>query len=182
MMNVSAWVSKLTYDSDAAATMTSSDANLNAVWELCRYTIEAGALDMWTDSNARQRSIDCAADDVTVMQGQYATSNELALQLFHSGAKVQELRADWEILRIIQVRNHVLHTGDLDLAARTFDFMVANLSNAHLISKTSGLVEGQQCLVDWPKGMQDNFVSSETSTITSAWVYYGLTALVDLAG
>ena len=35
---------------------------------------------MYTDSNNRQRSIDCQADLTTTAQGQYATTRELAMQ------------------------------------------------------------------------------------------------------
>ena len=66
------------------------------------------------------------------------------------------------------------------LARAQFDYLVANLSSIDMIGK-SGLVENASCLVDWPSGMMDHFVRSPTSTIASAWVYYGITTLVDMA-
>ena len=38
----------------------------------------------------------------------------------------------------------------------------------------TGLSEGTAALVDWPAGMEDRYVPSNTSTISSAWVYYGV--------
>jgi hypothetical protein len=56
------------------------------------------------------------ADDVTAMQSQYAVSSQLSLQLYAiqqaiSGGPAS--RADWSILPIIAVYNHMMHTGDL---------------------------------------------------------------------
>eukprot|EP00750_Incisomonas_marina_P012861 INCI17172.1.p1 GENE.INCI17172.1~~INCI17172.1.p1 ORF type:complete len:598 (+),score=75.71 INCI17172.1:319-2112(+) len=45
----------------AGVQLSSSDARLNAVWELCQYTLEAGTLDVNTDSNTRQRDV-CTLD------------------------------------------------------------------------------------------------------------------------
>eukprot|EP00039_Didymoeca_costata_P023297 m.6621 g.6621 ORF g.6621 m.6621 type:complete len:1050 (+) comp3560_c0_seq1:189-3338(+) len=182
--NVSAWVIKAEYNESTSASMATSNATLDAVWELCRYTIEAGPLDLYSDSNARQRSVDCQADDVTAMMGQYATSEQLALQRFAIEQSIGDgpsSRADWKILPIIATLFHTLHTGDLTLAAKEFDNLEANFSVIQSISNKTGLVEGETCLVDWPNGMRDRFVFSETSTIASAWVYYGATSLAKLA-
>ncbi len=51
---LSGW--KVHYPWDGADTsFTSSNATLNAVWELSRYTLEAASLDTYTDSNTRER-------------------------------------------------------------------------------------------------------------------------------
>ena len=41
------------YDEDSH--FSSSNATLNAVWELCRYTLDGASLDTYTDSNTRER-------------------------------------------------------------------------------------------------------------------------------
>lgn len=61
------------------------------------------------------------------------------------------------------------------------DYLVANHSCMNKIGRKSGLVENATCLVDWPTGMTDKFVRSNTSTIASAWVYKGLTTLSSMA-
>ena len=40
--------------------VTLPDADVMAVWGLSRYTVVATALDMYTDSNTRQRSVICS--------------------------------------------------------------------------------------------------------------------------
>eukprot|EP00912_Choanoflagellata_sp_UC4_P000029 UC4_evm1s20 len=146
------WVVRAKYDEASQTLINTSSTELNNVWEMCRYTIEASSLDLYSDSNARQRSADCIADDVTAMQSQYTTTSELTLQLYALQQMIFETpasRTDWQIL--------------------------------HKISATSGLVEGAMCLVDWPTNMMDRFVRSDTSTVASGWVHYGIITLSKLA-
>lgn len=123
---------------------------------------------------------------MTAMQAQYATSNELALQKF----AIQQLlasapgpftRADWAVLTIVAVHSHVMHTGDLTIAAEQFDFLLKNQSRLETISDVTGLSEGTESLVDWPPGMRDGWQDSATNTISSAWIYYGATTLASIA-
>ena len=182
--SVSAWKVHLPYDTPRSAEFASSSAPLNAVWELSRYTIEASSLDLYADSNARQRSADCAADDITALQSQLASTGELALPRFALEqllANAPADRVDWAVLPIIGIWEHMMHSGDTALAAATFDHAVANLSCLDSVSNASGLVENEEPLVDWPTGMQDRYVKSKTSTIASAWVYYGATTLERIA-
>ena len=53
-MSLSAWQTHYPYYPEDSS-FTSSNATLNAVWELCRYTLEAASLDTYTDSNTRER-------------------------------------------------------------------------------------------------------------------------------
>ena len=110
MFNVSAWVVRLTHDAPFQAAMETSSPTLDQVWELCRYTVAATALDLYSDSNARQRSVDCMADDVTAMQSHYATTTQVALQYYatqQAVSKGPDSRVDWAMLPIIAVYNHV---------------------------------------------------------------------------
>merc|ERR1711990_192711 len=77
--------------------------------------------------------------------------------------------------------DHVMHTGDLDLAAAQFDHLHSAHARIDKISASNGLVQGIEALVDWPRNMQDGYTSSTASTISSAWVYYGITSLAKVA-
>lgn len=111
--SVGAWVVRQRYEHPAA--MNSSNKNLNAVFELCRYTSEATSLDLYADSNARQRSADCMADDNVAMRLAYATSGSLALQRFMMKQALTlcgtgslgsgGCRAEWTVLPLIMVRD-----------------------------------------------------------------------------
>ena len=110
---VGAWVVRQRYENPAV--MNSSDDKLNAVFELCRYTSEATSLDLYADSNARQRSADCMADDSVAMRLAYATSGSLALQRYMMKQALTlcgtgklgsgGCRAEWTVLPLIMVRD-----------------------------------------------------------------------------
>jgi alpha-L-rhamnosidase len=113
--SVGAWVVRQRYQNPAS--MNSSNEHLNAVFELCRYTSEATSLDLYADSNARQRSADCMADDNVAMRLAYATSGSLALQQFMMKQALTlcgtgklgagTCRAEWTVLPLIMVRDHM---------------------------------------------------------------------------
>ena len=144
-------------------------------------------LDLYTDSNSRQRSTNCVADDVTSMELQYTVTDQLALQryateqvlAFTGPGDTTGGRPDWAVLGIIAVHHHAMYTGDLDLAKAQFAHLLAVHSCLQKISATSGLYEGIDALVD--NGPRDGFVTSHTSTVASAWVYYGAVRLAELA-
>ena len=46
VVDVGAWVARARYSPSAAASMQTTDADLDAVWEFCRYTSEATSLDL----------------------------------------------------------------------------------------------------------------------------------------
>ena len=191
-IELSAWVVRLPSDSreaGSAALSAPGSPLLEQVWELCRYTLAGSPLDLYSDSNARQRSVDCVADDVTAMKGQYATGTETALQRF----AIEQLlgvgpsgRVDWSVLPIDAVLDWTLHTGDLSLASATFDRLLAAHARLSLIDVGGdGLFDtttkSVQPLVDWPAGMQDRHVMSNRSTIGSAFALFAARGLATLA-
>ena len=193
---VGMWVVRASYDQGSAAQLRSSSPALAKVWELARYTSEATALDLYSDSNARQRSADCMADDNTAMRLAYATSAQLALQryamqqaltfcgsLTASGGgagSAQSCHVEWSVLALVMVRDDALHTGDLSFAQRHFDALVPS-AKADLITAEWGLVRSDDVLIDWPPGQRDRFVLTEYNAVANAWVYRGLKVLEELA-
>ena len=176
--------------------MNSSSAKLNAVWSLCQYTSLATSLDLFSDSNARQRSVDCMADDNTAMRLAYGTSAELALQRYAmlqaltvcgslakagGGGGAQSCRSEWTVLPLIMARDDALHTGDLSFIRQHYDGLVASALGG-LIDPSIGLVKSDQVLIDWPPGQRDHYVLSEYNSVANAFAYRGLRVLVELAG
>ena len=79
--NVTAWV--VTYPAAYIdKQVIVPDETLQAVWDLCQYTVVATALDLYTDSNTRQRSVICSEAMLISLYMQYATSLEFALPLY----------------------------------------------------------------------------------------------------
>lgn len=205
-LTVSAWQAEYPWDSHRQAQFKSSSSELDRVWELCRWTLEAETLDLYADSNARQRSVDCQADANVACQAQYSTSVEMALprlmteQIMNfapqqpypfpappnatggSGGYVSPNWADWTVLPAINVVNDFLYTGDDTLASRWFD----SLLEYHMyIDKINaiGLVEDPKltALIDTSGGSDDGFHASPVNAVTNAWVYYGLSQVAQSA-
>jgi hypothetical protein len=62
-----------------ATVFSSSSPALDSVWALNQNSVKYLGLDMYSDSNARQRSDACQADATTASQAQFATTAELAM-------------------------------------------------------------------------------------------------------
>ena len=194
---VSMWVVRAPYRHSTAASLSVPSEALSRVWELTRYTSEATSLDLLSDSNARQRSADCMADDTTAMRLSYATSSQLALQRYamqqaltvcgtlirpgsSGGGGAQSCHAEWIVLTLVMVRDDALHTGDLSFARQHFDALVP-AALAHLIDPQWGLVKTADVLVDWPPGQRDRFNVSVYNAVANAFAYRALRVLVELA-
>eukprot|EP00041_Stephanoeca_diplocostata_P024832 m.638946 g.638946 ORF g.638946 m.638946 type:complete len:405 (-) comp22609_c0_seq5:1597-2811(-) len=76
---LSAWVVHYPFNDATASEFDSNSPSLNRVWRLNRNSVKYLGLDMYSDSNARQRSNACQADATTACQAQVATSDELAM-------------------------------------------------------------------------------------------------------
>ena len=79
---VTAWQAKFPWGAARASRLEVSSIALWRVWNLNQHAVETLTLDAYSDSNARQRSSDCQADDTVAAQAHYATSAELGLPRF----------------------------------------------------------------------------------------------------
>jgi len=190
LVTAEAWV--LTYPASYPASFVSSSADLNAVYDFCRYTVVATALDMFTDSNTRQRSVICAeALHVNILM-QFATSTEIALQRYTLEYTISHRPsalgwAEWQALTIFSVYAFYLHTGDLSLFSSTYAHL-RNFTELSLINATTGLwtCDGRSfdCTkpeIDWPVGMRDGWVAEAADTVVSAYTYRAFLLFASMA-
>lgn len=77
-----AWQAWFPWDEPRATTFDTSSKDLDRVWQLNQNSVKTLTIDLYTDSNARQRSPDCQADAAVAAQAQFATSAELGLPKF----------------------------------------------------------------------------------------------------
>ena len=124
--NVSAWVTHYPFETVRATVFSSSSPALDSVWALNQNSVKYLGLDMYSDSNARQRSDACQADATTASQAQFAATAELAMPRYQmqmimdfthtpdkgagpnpagSGGYVSPTWADWTVLPAINVVN-----------------------------------------------------------------------------
>ena len=74
-----AWQARFPWGDARASALVTSSPDLDRVWNFVQNAVKTLTLDMYSDSNARQRSADCQADDTVAAQAHYATSAELGL-------------------------------------------------------------------------------------------------------
>eukprot|EP00038_Savillea_parva_P011094 m.195046 g.195046 ORF g.195046 m.195046 type:complete len:1141 (-) comp19371_c0_seq1:207-3629(-) len=171
--NLSAWQVWFPWDNARAAVVDTSSSALNAVWALNQNSVRALTIDLYTDSNARQRSPDCQADAAVAAQAQFAATAELgqprvmATQIMNfahqtdpwpyppptgpgahangTGGYVSPTWADWTVLPAINVVNVVLYTGDLALGTRYLNDLLAYHIYLDMLDPVSGLVVDTTC-------------------------------------
>ena len=110
------------YDGDSS--FTSNDETLNAVYDLCRYTLFSASLDTYTDSNTRERT-PYEADGIIAMSGRLLVQREF-LYPRHSHAYVLQnptWPVEWKQLDPFLGWQDYMATGEPDLAMAFTDTM-----------------------------------------------------------
>ena len=185
------WRVRYAYDEARAAVVATTSADLDRVFAFASATLRATSIDLYADSNTRQRSIDCMADDVVAALNQYSTTSELALpramsaQLMAIGPAgyISPVWADWTVLPGLSSFYDALYSGDLTFAAPLFDSLAYNHTYFSAINASSGLVEGVSglsALIDTSGGSDDGFRESPTNAVVQAWSYLGLRSFAQL--
>ena len=114
--SVSAWQVQYPYD-PSDSHFSSSSSILNAVFELCRYTLEAASLDTYTDSNTRERR-PYEADGIIAASGRSLLQRDF-LWARHSHAWVinnPTWPVEWRQLSAFLGWHDYMATGTADLA------------------------------------------------------------------
>lgn len=169
------------------AEFSSSNPDLDRVWRMCRYSIQALRLDLYQDTPARERG-PYEGDAIINQLSEYAVQRSYALARFSTRFLLR--RPTWPTeyrlqTPIIAWRDY-LATGNDTALAKDYDAMVER----QLIEaiNPSGLVEkdpGQSSqvngdLVDWPKSNLDGFVFTRVNTVINTWQYEALVALENI--
>lgn len=188
---------------DAAADFHSADVTLNAVWELCKYSMKATSFaGIYVDGD-RER-IPYEADAYINQLGHYATDREYSLArssheyLLHHATWPTE----WILQSVLMAYNDYLYTGDIRSARYYYTDLKAKLLMP--LEDSSGLIStrtGRQSpallqsihfngnalkdIVDWPHtgilglgkeqgGETDGFVFTNHNAVVNAYYYKAL--------
>ena len=188
---------------DAAAEFQSADTTLNAVWELCKYSMKATSFAGVFVDGDRER-IPYEADAYINQLGYYATDREYSLArssheylLYHA-----TWPTEWILQSVLMAYNDYLYTGDIRSARHYYTELKAKLLMA--LEDSSGLIStrtGRQNaallqsihfngkelrdIVDWPHtgilglgneegGETDGFIFTTHNTVVNAYYYKAL--------
>jgi len=184
---------------DQAATFYSSDSTLNAVWDLCKYSIKATSFTGTFIDGDRER-IPYEADAYIAQLGDYAVNKEYTLARNSSEYLITHPTwpTEWILQSVLIAWHDYLYTGDIrsveknynDLKAKS---LMALQDSTGLISTRAGKMtkevlasvhysEDLKDIVDWPHGTEtDNFVFTNYNAVVNAFYYKDLVILKTLA-
>jgi alpha-L-rhamnosidase len=183
---------------EKAAQFTSSDPTLNAVWELCRYSIAATTYaGVYVDGDRERRPYE--ADAYINQLGHYAIDREFTLARYSHEYLIQHPTwpTEWLMHSVLMAWTDYLYTGDdrsvrafyPDLQAKT---LLALARPDGLISTTNPAVskeviasihgEPLRDIVDWPAGERDGYEMRPVNTVVNAFHYRAVVLMSQIAG
>jgi hypothetical protein len=184
-----------------ASDFTCSDKDLNAIYNLCKYSTIANTFNGDYANSERERMM-YEADCYIQQMGHYAIDREFAIARYSLGNLIYHATwpTEWITHSILMVWADYLNTGNTDiingyyndLKAKT---MMALETEKGLISSRTGLQSPEflksihfngsalRDIVDWPNasnmgnrlgGESDNYEFSDYNTVVNAFYYQGL--------
>jgi alpha-L-rhamnosidase len=173
------------WDDDGSA-FQSSDAVLDRIWELCRYSIKATTFaGVYVDGD-RER-IPYEADAYLNQLSHYATDRDrqMARDTFDWLVKHPTWPTEWRAHMVFMAHADWLDSADRGWLAARYDALRSKL----LIDRTraDGLVTSdaaairQGDLVDWPAGERDGFVFTPVNSVVNAFHLRTLAVMAELA-
>ncbi len=169
---------------DEAVQFNSSNATLNRIWDLCKYTVKATAMDLYNDCFSRER-ICYEADSYINLLSDFAVNPAAPV-----GRRTVDYLSshttwpcEWLQMLIPIFHEYYMYTADLEMVRKHYDALVANASFIHLL--TDGLVRQfpLEIIVDWPEIFRDGCESDgDYVAIPNLLLYGNLRKLSFLAG
>ena len=195
---------------DKDSSFKSSDATLNAVWDLCKYTMKAtSALGVFIDGD-RER-IPYEADALINQLSWYSSVNDYSIARYTIDYLCRNATwpTEWILQACLMVWHDYMYTGNTTLIERNYDILKARTLSAlrderGLISTRTGKqtpalmksigYAGDEVkdIVDWPQsgalgvgkeeaGEADAYVFTDYNTVVNAFHYKSLMVMKELA-
>lgn len=175
-----AW--RLPYDATQTA-FSSSDSDLDRVWELCRYSVEATRNDLYVDSPTRERG-PYEGDALINRLSENAVQRSYALARYSDSYLVRNgtWPTEYALMCAVSAWQDYLATGDSRQLASDYSLLAAKNLTKDLGS--DGLVHESSTaddLVDWPAVCRDGYVFTGVNTVINAWQYAAFDAMSRIA-
>ena len=173
-------------ESDSA--FASSSPDLDRVWTMCRYSIQALRLDLYQDTPSRERGPyegDAIVNQLSeqAVQRSYALSRYSTAYLARRPAWPTEYRMQTPIL----AWRDYMATGDIGTLTGNYDALLARmrldrLNRDGLVEKDPGAPSlAESDLVDWPIANRDGFVFTRVNSVINGWQFASLVAMANIA-
>ncbi|BBC34508.1 Hydrolase [Streptomyces graminofaciens] len=173
---------------DSDSSFTSSDPDLDRVWDLCRYSIEATRGDLYQDTPTRERG-PYEGDALINQLSEYGVQRSYALGRWSNDYLVRQgtWPTEYRLMCAISAWEDYLATGDDRQLAKDYDLLTAKnltsyLGSDGLVHKSPGNTsQNLGDLVDWPTASRDGYVFTNVNTVVNAFQYAAFDALSNCA-
>ncbi|MCW3052237.1 MAG: hypothetical protein JWN14_1407, partial [Chthonomonadales bacterium] len=180
-----------------AARFTSSDPTLNAVWELCRYSIVATTYaGVYVDGDRERKPYE--ADAYIDQLGHYSIDREFTLARYSHEYLIQHPTwpTEWILHSVLMAWTDYLYTGDdrslrafyPDLKAKTLSALgrpdgLISTVNPAVSKEVLAAIHGEPLrdIVDWPVGERDGYEMRPVNTVVNAFHYRALVYMAQIA-
>lgn len=167
---------------DTAGTFTSSNATLNEVWDLCKYSIKATSLDVYQDCPTRERG-PYEGDAYINQLSHYGMDREYPLARY-SGEYLyynSTWPTEYKQTSVLEAWVDYMATGNKDSLSQYYTKLKTKTLESYL--NANNLVEKSTTddLVDWPSGYRDGYVFTTINTVINAFNYKAIEYLGKIA-
>jgi alpha-L-rhamnosidase len=173
------------YPSDeAASSFHSSDATLNQVWDLSKYSIVAPTFAGTYIDGDRERT-PYEADAYIQLLGHYSIDREFAIgRASHEYLLVHPTwPTEWKQHSVMTAWADWMYTGNTESLAQWYATITAQKTLEQYAGADGLLNTGSlRDLIDWPAGERDGFVLNAVNAVVNAFYYHDLLQMADIAG
>lgn len=173
---------------DADSAFASSNPDLDRVWAMCRYSIQATRFDVYQDTPSRERG-PYEGDAIVNQLSEHAVQRSYALSRYSTGylARRPTWPTEYRMQTPILAWRDYVATGDRTVLTDNYDAMRARMRLDRI--NADGLVEkdpngpsiAEGDLVDWPIANRDGYVFTRVNAVVNMWQFASLTAMADIA-
>jgi alpha-L-rhamnosidase len=169
---------------EGAAAFESSDATLNAVWQLCKYSIRATTFcGVYVDGD-RER-IPYEADAYINQLSHYGVDREYALARYSHEYLLANPTwpTEWKQHSVLMAFADYWYTGDSESLVRCYEALKRDkvLTAAERADGLLDTSEGYRDIVDWPEAERDGYELLPVNTVVNAFHYATLKRMAHLA-
>jgi hypothetical protein len=183
---------------DTAADFACSDTNLNAIWDLCKYSMKATSFAGLMVDGDRERKPYEADLYINQLGWQYCTGDNALPQCSHEYLLSHHTwPTEWIMFSVLTAWQDYLFSGDPTCLAAHYDDLKADMLRA--LEREDGLISTveppvpQAVLqsihfngklkdnVDWPEGERDGYKMVAVNTVMNAFHCRALAVMADVA-
>lgn len=177
-----------------ASSFDSSNEDLNALWDLCKYSMKATSFaGIYVDGD-RER-IPYEADSYINMLSHYAVDSEYSIGRYTHEYLMdfETWPTEWKQHSVMMAGMDFMYTGDNASIRRIYDRLKKE-KTLESRAREDGLLVGYPYpkhntrpgksadIVDWPPVERDSYVFTEVNTVVNAFHYLNLLQMAEMAG